>query len=144
MSADDDPSSLGTRVSVIAGAMLAVCRLDPRAPLPDWLSPGRAFVSITRTPDELSIICSEELVPPDVPTERGFRLLKVEGPLPFDAVGIIARLASVVAAAGVSLIPVGTFDTDYILIRDNACERAIEALRDAGFEVSAHASGFGR
>jgi len=122
-------------VSAIDATRLAVCRLDASAVVPDWLSDARGFVSVTRTTDELSIICPDELVPPDVRCERGFRLLKVEGPLPFDAVGIIARLARVLAAAEISVIPVGTFDTDYILIRGHACERAIAALRDAGFEV---------
>ena len=69
-----------------------------------WLADARGFVSVTRTTEELSIICPDELVPPDVRCERGFRLLKVEGPLPFDAVGIIARLAGVLAAVQISLL----------------------------------------
>ena len=95
-------------MSVIDAARLAVCRLDASAVLPDWLADRRGFVSVTRTTEELSIICPDELVPPDVRCERGFSLLKVEGPLPFDAVGIIARLAGVLAAAQISLIAVGT------------------------------------
>ena len=143
---DRHPSTLGTRVSVIDAARLAVCRLDASAVLPDWLADRRGFVSVTRTTEELSIICPDELVPPDVRCERGFSLLKVEGPLPFDAVGIIARLAGVLAAAQISLIAVGTFDTDYVLIKDDRRESAIAALRDAGFEVTlegpeAHGSG---
>ncbi len=136
MGADDSrPPAVGTRVSLIAGA-LAICRLDPRAALPAWLSAADGFVSVTRTADELSIICSEEHVPSDVRTERGFRLLKVEGPLPFDAIGIIARLAGVLAAAQISLIPIGTFDTDYVLIKDDISALAIATLQREGYEVS--------
>ena len=123
-------------MSVIDAARLAVCRLDASAVLPDWLVDRRGFVSVTRTTEELSIICPDELVPPDVRCERGFRLLKVDGPLPFDAIGIIARLAGVLAAAQISLIAIGTFDTDYVLIKDDRRESALAALRDAGFEVS--------
>jgi len=133
---DRHPSTLGTRVSVIDAARLAVCRLDASAVLPDWLADRGGFVSVTRTTEELSIICPDEFVPPGVRCERGFRLLKVEGPLPFDAIGIIARLAGVLAAAQISLIAVGTFDTDYVLIKDDRRESAIAALRAAGFEVT--------
>ena len=138
---DDALSALGTRVTVMADGPFAICRLDPQVPLPSGLTGAQGFVSVTRTPDELSIICRESLVPPEVQVERGFRLLKVAGPLPFDAIGIIARLSSVLAEAQVSLIPVGTFDTDYLLIRDDVCGRAIVALQDAGFEVSVEGSG---
>jgi hypothetical protein len=134
---DDLSSALGTRLTVIAEGPFAICRLDPHEPLPSWLTGAQGFVSITRTPDELSIICRESLLPSEVQIERGFRLLKVAGPLPFDAIGIIARLSGVLAAARISLIPVGTFDTDYVLIKDEKCRSAVAALRDAGFEVAA-------
>ena len=133
---DDALSAVGTRVTVMADGPFAICRLDPQAPLPSALTGTQGFASMTRTPDELSIICRESLVPPEVQVERGFRLLKVAGPLPFDAIGIIARLSSVLAEAQVSLIPVGTFDTDYLLVKEEDFGRAAEALRRAGHSVA--------
>ncbi|HJW94199.1 MAG TPA: ACT domain-containing protein [Thermoanaerobaculia bacterium] len=112
----------------------AVCRLDPSAPTPAW--PAGSFVSITRTPDELSIICAEESVPEDVPrVERGWCALRVEGPMPFDMVGIAATITAPVAAANISLLLVATFDTDYLLLKRATFERAVKALRAAGIDV---------
>src|SRR5687768_3457626 len=74
----------------------AACRLPADSPLPGWATEERGggeFCSVTRTPDELSIICSESRVPPGVQAERGFVLLSVEGPLAFSEVGIIAGIA---------------------------------------------------
>ena len=112
----------------------AVCRLDPDAAVPAWAHTG-AFSSITRTQAELSIVCAENDVPPDVTAERGFRALTVRGPLDFGLVGVVASLSAAIAAAGVSLFVVSTYDTDYLLVRGAALERAVDALRGAGHAV---------
>jgi hypothetical protein len=114
---------------------MAVCRLPPGAPLPAWALAGSGFASITRTADELSIVCTETLVPAGVQAESGFRVLKVQGPLPFEATGIIARLAAVLAAAGISMLALGTYDTDYLLVRESRLDAAIAALRADGHTV---------
>lgn len=66
---------------------------------------------------------------------RGWRLLKVAGPLDFDAVGILASIANPLARAGISLLAVGTFDTDYVLIQGERLDRAHETLVAAGHTV---------
>jgi hypothetical protein len=112
----------------------AVCRLAADAPLPSW--PAGSYVSITRTPDELSIICSEESVPDDVPrVERDWRALRVEGPLPFEMTGVAAAFTAPLAAAEISVFVVATFDTDYLLVKSATFTRALEALRAAGIDV---------
>ena len=122
------------RMKVLDGRF-AVCRLSPSAPTPAW--PAGSFVSITRTPDELSIICAEGSVPDEVPrVERDWRALRVEGPMPFDMVGIAAAITAPVAAAKISLLLVATFDTDYLLVKNENFDRALEALRDAAIIVS--------
>lgn len=108
--------------------ILAVCRLGPTDAIPPWATAG-GFFSVTRTRDELSIVCEEARVPADVKAERGWRTLKVEGPLDFSLTGILAGLSGTLAAAGVSLFAVSTFDTDYLLVREAALGRAVEALR---------------
>ena len=95
---------------------LAVCRLDADAPWPNWL-PTRGFTSVTRTDDELSIVCAGADVPKEIKAERGWTALQVLGPLPFDAVGILRRIAEPLADAGIPIIAIGTFDTDYVLIK---------------------------
>ena len=113
---------------------LAVCRLGPDSPFPGWAS--GAVTSLTRTPDELSVVCAEDAVPDGVRAERGFRCLAVAGPLSFAAIGVIASLSSVLAEAGVSLFVLSTFDTDLLLVRQAFLTQAAAALRAAGHEVT--------
>jgi hypothetical protein len=113
---------------------LAICRLAPDAPLPSWAAAGR-FFSITRTAEELSIVCAEDDAPADVKAEKEWRALKAEGPLDFSAIGIIASLAVPLAAEGISLFVVSTFDTDYILVKQERLEAATAALARAGHRI---------
>jgi hypothetical protein len=122
---------------VVLPDALAVCRLAADAPLPAWAAEGApAFVSVTRTRGELSVVCPQERVPSGVRCERDYRALEVRGPLPVDLVGIFASLAAPLADAGLSIFPIATFDTDYVLVKDADLPRALEALRGAGHEVS--------
>lgn len=109
----------------------AVCRLDPGAPLPAWVLHEDAGVwSMTRTPDELSIVCDEDAVPPSVSrVEPGWRALQVAGPIPFDETGVLAGLATPLAEAGIPLFALSTYDTDVVLVRAADLERALAALR---------------
>ena len=113
---------------------LAVCRLEPDAPVPDWV-PTTGFVSITRTPSELSLVIPETPVPEGVAVETGWRALVVAGPLDFSLVGILASLAAPLAAAGVSLFAISTYDTDYVLVKEDRLEQSVAALRSAGHRV---------
>ena len=112
-------------------ARLAVCRLDGAATIPTWAD-GPGFVSITRTGEELSVVCPEDRVPSDVRSERGYAAIGVEGPLAPDLVGVLVSLAMPLAEAGIPIFVVGTFDTDYLLVRDASLERAATVLRAAG------------
>ena len=113
---------------------LAVCRLAADATEPDWARPGD-LLALIRTRLELSVICEERLVPPDVLAERGWRVFQVQGPLDFSMVGVLAAIAAPLARAGVSIFVLSTYETDYVLIRENALDRAVEALTQAGFLV---------
>ena len=122
------------RVDVLR-EVLAICRLPPDAPIPPWAT-LRPFFAVVRTHDELSIMCPAEVVPSDIHASRNWRALMVRGPFTLDAVGILASLAAPLAGAGVSIMPVATFDTDYILVKDAQLPAAIDALRAAGHRVS--------
>ena len=113
---------------------LAVCRLPAEAPFPDWARPGD-LLGLVRTSSELSVVCTERLVPPDVRAERGWRALQVQGPLDFALIGVLASIAVPLARAGVSIFVLSTFDTDYVLVKESALERAVSALSQAGFLV---------
>ncbi len=113
---------------------LAVCRLEAGASIPAWATAGE-FFSVTRTRDELSIVCAEELVPDHVKSERGWRSLKVEGPLDFSLTGVMLSVAAPLAESRISLFAISTFDTDYILIKEGDLERAVLALSESGHQV---------
>ncbi len=113
---------------------LAVARLAPDAETPSWAAAG-AFVSVTRTRAELSVICDEGAVPEEVRAERGFRALRVAGALGFAEVGVLASLAAPLADGGVPIFVVSTFDTDTLLVAAGDLPRALETLRRAGHAV---------
>ncbi|MBB4284594.1 ACT domain-containing protein [Roseospira goensis] len=116
---------------------LAVCRLPGWRPLPDWVDLTDRLVSVTRCGDELSIVCAETRVPVAAAEDSalevvpGWRALRVVGPLDFALIGILADLASRLAAAEVSLFALSTFDTDLILVREGDLGRAVAALEHA-------------
>jgi hypothetical protein len=122
----------GLNLTVLPDRM-SVCRLAPGAPLPDWA--GGTLTALTRTPDELSIVCAEQRVPDGVRAENGWRALKVAGPLDFGLTGVLAALAGPLAAAKISIFALSTFDTDYLLVKETALTAATQALRRAGHHI---------
>ena len=117
-------------------ARLAVCRFDAAAVLPSWI-PNEGFCSVTRTSDELSIVCSQDHVPAaqNVNVERNWACLKVQGPLDFALTGILSSLALPLAQAGIAIFAVSTYDTDYLLVKDDRLTQAVQVLTDAGNTV---------
>lgn len=116
---------------------LAICRSDKDEPLPSWAKASDGeFFSATRTRDELSIIIADSRAPREAKCERGWRLLMVKGPLPFNLVGIIAGLSGTLADAGMSIFALSTYDTDYIMVKQTDLDRALGALREAGYPIS--------
>lgn len=112
----------------------AICRLDSRSAVPPWAVRGE-FFSVTRTEDELSIVCDEENVPEGVVCEKGYIALKVLGLFDFSLIGILASITAVLAAANVSIFALSTYDTDYILMREADKTGTEEALRSAGYII---------
>ena len=112
---------------------LAICRLPADAPIPDWAR--GEFVSITRTRDELSIVCAQENVPHGTECERDWRALRVVGQLDFALTGVLVALAAPLAEAGISIFAISTFDTDYVLVKTCDLENAIRVLREAGHQI---------
>lgn len=111
----------------------AVCRLEKSASIPEWAMGN--FISITRTEDELSIVCKEQSIPKGIKCEKGWRCVKVMGPLDFALTGILASLANPLAQAGISIFAISTFDTDYLLIKEEAVEEAKRVLSFQGHTV---------
>ena len=128
---------MGPLTLLVFPDVFAVCRLPPDAPLPDWAH-TESFVSITRTRDELSIVCPQSHVPDGIQAEPGWRCLKVEGPFVLALTGVLASLAGPLATAGISIFTVATYDTDYVLVKDQDVVRVTEVLEQAGHQVRHH------
>jgi len=114
--------------------LFAVCKLGADENIPSWALSG-SFCSVTLTPDELSIVCSQELVPEGVEAVRRWKCLKVEGKLSFTLVGILSSLTSSLAHVGISTFTISTHDTDYLFMRESDLSRGVVALRKAGHSI---------
>lgn len=127
------------RALTLLAERFAVCRFAPDEPLPAWLfHAGATHWSLTRTPDELSVVCPEDDLPPSVETaERPWRAFVVDGPIPFGETGVLASLAGALAADDVPVFAISTYDTDLVLVKAADLDRARAALAAAGHEVRA-------
>ena len=112
----------------------AVARLGPTEAAPDWAT-GGAFSCVSRSRQELSVVCEEGRVPAGVQCERGWRALRVAGRLEFDATGVLASMAVPLAEAEVPIFAVSTFDTDYLLVKEADLDRAREVLEAVGHSI---------
>ena len=125
------PAPIHTLPLSLLPGTYAVCRLDSGSPVPHWALSG-SFFSVTRTSDELSIVCEEAGVPEGVLCEGGWRCIKIEAALPFGLVGILVSVLQPLAEADVGIFAASTYDTDYILVKSGDLERATAALTQAG------------
>jgi hypothetical protein len=109
----------------------AIVGLPPGADIPGWATQG-PFFSVTRTSDELSVMVEESRVPSGVPSQGGWRVIKVHGPFKLSEVGVLASLVGPLAAARVSVLTIATFDTDYLLVASENLAAAVSTLERAG------------
>lgn len=126
------------RFAVLKGTW-AVARMSPSEPIPAWASSGSGFTSITRSDEELSIVCPEPCVPPGVRVEAGWSVIKLLGPFPFSQTGVLASFAFPLAANSISIFAISTFDTDYILVRPSDLAKACEVLARSGHSLASTA-----
>jgi hypothetical protein len=119
---------------------LSVLKFPAETDVPSWAVRPGSFGSVTRTRDELSIVCATTRVPAtpssaSTAREDGWRALMVVGPFAFTEVGVLLQVAAPLAAAGISILAMATFDTDYVLVQETKLGGAIAALRRAGHVV---------
>lgn len=132
-----DLSGSGRHSLRVLSDRLAVCQLSPQADTPGWARLVE-LLSITRTRSELSIVCSQRFLPPDVKAERDWRAFEIKGPLDFSLTGVLAGLSTTLAQAEISLFALSTYDTDYLLVKDADFERARLALTAAGHAIEGY------
>jgi hypothetical protein len=108
----------------------SICQVDSVPEL------GGEFYSVVRTPDELSVICEERFVPPGARHEPGWRVLRFAGTFAFSEIGVLASVATPLKDAGITILAVSTFDTDYVLIKDTDLDAAKSTLQSEGHHVT--------
>ncbi|MCP4143596.1 MAG: ACT domain-containing protein [Chloroflexi bacterium] len=91
------------------------------------------FLSITRTDDELSILCDANIPVDSEKNEDGWACIKVLGPLDFGLTGILARISGVLAEAKISIFAISTYDTDYVLVKKEKLSVAEKILTKSGY-----------
>jgi uncharacterized protein len=109
---------------------LGICHLGKHAPIPDWAQHNCEFYSLTKTCNELSVVCPQDHIPENVMAEIDWRAFRLEGPLDMYSVGVIAKLSVPLAKAGISIFNISTYETDYILIEEKNLEKAKKVLAD--------------
>jgi hypothetical protein len=112
----------------------AIVRLHPGSELPPWVDAG-PFRSVTRTDNEVSVVCRDRDVPDGESAERGWRVLELKGPLDFSLSGVVASLVVPLAEAEIPVFVISTFETDYILVRASDLEQTSDALSAVGHSV---------
>jgi hypothetical protein len=114
----------------------AVVRLHPGADLPEWVDKG-PFRSVTRTDNEVSVVCRDHDVPEGESVDRGWTVLEAMGPLDFSLSGVVASLVQPLADAELPIFVISTFESDYVLVRSADLARAADLLEDAGHQFAA-------
>jgi len=112
----------------------AIVHLAPDAAVPDWATKGE-FTSITRTADELSIVCPTENLPAHVHSPHRWICLKLEGPFPFSQTGVLLSFIEPLSSQGIPIFAISTYNTDYVLIQEEWAGAALNALQQAGHEL---------
>ena len=114
--------------------VFAIVRLAPDASVPEWAMKGE-FTSITRTADELSIVCLADNLPRDVDSQHHWVCLKLEGPFPFSQTGVLLSFIEPLSSKGIPIFAISTYDTDYVLIQEEFAGMVLDSLQQAGHEL---------
>ncbi len=97
---------------------------------------GDTFCFVGKTDEEISLVCSTDKVP-DNATERddGWKAFRIQGVLDFSLIGILSKISSILAENQIGIFAVSTYNTDYILMKKENFERALQVLSDQGYTI---------
>ena len=117
---------------ILTDGVFSLCRLDPEnAILSRALSSD--FYTLSKTSEELSVVCESQYIPAFIKQDANWRLLKIAAVLDLSLTGITAKFSIALANAGVNLCVIATYQTDYLLVKQAKLQTAITALQNAGF-----------
>jgi hypothetical protein len=112
----------------------AVVRLAPDAPFPEWAKKGD-FTSVTRSTEELSVVCRADNLPADVRSQHHWICYKLEGPFAFSLTGVLLSFIEPLSRNSVPIFAISTYDTDYVLVQEEYAGIARQALAEASHEL---------
>jgi hypothetical protein len=118
----------------IRGERFAICQLAPDSP-PPWANLGDGFWAVTHSEGELSLVLPEDSVHPGWRSEPGWRCIEVAGPLDLEMTGVLAALSAPLAEAGIPVFVLSTYNTDYVLVREQDIGRAADTLAARGHQI---------
>ena len=117
----------------IIGSGFTVCKLKDISGV-DF---SREFCFLGKTDEEISLVCETEAVPQNtIAREDGWRAFRIAGMLDFSLVGILARISAVLAENGIGIFAVSTYNTDYVLLKEENLQKALHALKTGGYSIS--------
>jgi len=91
---------------------------------------------IGKTDEEISVVCPTESVPSNtVERDDGWRGFRIQGQLDFSLIGILSKLSGILADNGIGIFAVSTYNTDYVLVKEENFEKALKALESEGYKV---------
>ena len=122
------------RIRLLQGTY-AVCQIKDTENILNCFD-EKDFFSITKTEDEISVVMLQDKISSDVKVEKDWRILKVEGTLDFSLIGILAKISGILAKNSISIFVISTFNTDYILVKEEKMEKAILVLSEDDYEIS--------
>jgi hypothetical protein len=115
--------------------LYAIVRQSPDTPVPAWATKDN-FTSITRTAEEVSIVCPAENIPKDFAPTLRWICLKLEGPFPFSQTGVLLSFIQPLSNNGIPIFAISTYDTDYVLVPQEQAPQALDLLHAAGHELN--------
>ncbi len=119
---------------LVHNELVAICQLSPEASLSDWAS-MHGFISLTRTKDEVTVVCPQNQMPTETKVEGGWRMIQINEVVDLLSTGVLASIAAPLAKAEIGIYSLSTFNTDYTLVKQETLGRAVEVLTAAGFTV---------
>ena len=122
-----------TLILSLLSETFTIHKLSPDASIPEEILKSN-FYSVSKTENELSLVCSETIEVQSLQSSKGWKCIKVKGPLDFNLTGILAGISDILTQGNISIFAISTFDTDYILVRSQDLSSATTTLRQAGYK----------
>ena len=112
-----------------------ICALPNTAQIPEWAL-MQSLISITRTKEELTIVCQQDLIPSQYQSDLNWRCFRVDGTFDLNQIGVISSISLPLTQAGISIYVISTYNTDYFLVQEEKVKQTISVLSDSGYSIT--------